>query len=137
MTKIFSYEAGKTLDSHKKFLKKLTKRGAKIVDFPEKSDVVIIFCPIVSRYETDINSALSGAQELRQSRDLILVTMHHTFNEDYIVPNHRNSTVALHVDCLFFEKRGLYKCPQNKMAIKMVRKKLGLKKIHQVTSWMK
>ena len=60
MKKIFPYEAGKTLDSHKEFLRKLTKRGAKKVEL-DKSDVTIVFCPIVSRYETDINSALSSA----------------------------------------------------------------------------
>lgn len=61
MKKIFPYVAGNTLESHKKFIQKLTKRGAKEVDSPETSDVTIVFCPIVSRFETDVLSALASA----------------------------------------------------------------------------
>lgn len=61
MKKIFPYVAGNTLESHKKFIRKLTKRGAKEVDSPEKSNVTIVFCPIVSRFESDVNSALASA----------------------------------------------------------------------------
>lgn len=60
MVKIYPHVAGNTLGSHKKFIKKLKKRGAKIVTKPEKSDVIVVFCPIVSRYETDVKSALSS-----------------------------------------------------------------------------
>lgn len=61
MKKIYIHVAGNTLGSHTKFLRKLTQKGAKVVESPEKSDVTIVFCPIVSRFETDIQSALSSA----------------------------------------------------------------------------
>ncbi|KAA8581659.1 hypothetical protein FQN60_003240 [Etheostoma spectabile] len=134
MRRIFSFEAGNTLGCHEEFLRKLIMKGAKVVDSDEKSNAIIIFCPIVSRYETDINSALSslpGGPDIGLDKTVILVAMHHTFDEDYTLPNHReqgyHKNVFL-VDCLFFETKGLWKCPCNKKAVKMVRKKLQLKK---------
>lgn len=56
---IFINLAGNTLGSHKKFVKKLTKRGAKEVKTAEESDRQILFCPIVSRFEADVEWALS------------------------------------------------------------------------------
>ncbi|TDG98256.1 hypothetical protein EPR50_G00214970 [Perca flavescens] len=135
MRRIYSREAGNTLGYHKAFLRKLIMKGAKVVDSPEESNAIIIFCPIVSRYETDINSALSILQELgpemEHGRTVILVAMHHTFDEDYTLPNHReqgNHKGVFLVDCLFFETKGLLTCRCNKKAVKMVRKKLRLKK---------
>lgn len=58
--KIFSYVDGETMGSHEKFLEKLFKRGAKEGKSAGESDAVIVFVPIVSRFETDINSALSN-----------------------------------------------------------------------------
>ena len=62
MKKIYLHVAGNTMDSHKKIIKKLKKKGAKVVKTPEESDVTILFCPIVSRFETDIKSALSSIE---------------------------------------------------------------------------
>lgn len=61
MKKIYVFKAGNTLGAHEKIVKKLTKRGAKVVEEPDDSLETVVFCPIVSRYETDINSALSSA----------------------------------------------------------------------------
>lgn len=129
MKKFYPVLAGNTLEAHKKFIRKLTKRGAKEVELG-KNDVTIVFCPIVSRYETDIGAALSSASESGY-KNIILVAMHHTFDKDYTVPSHRgidNPGVILIVDCLFFERTGLLKCPCNKKAYKAVRKQMGLKK---------
>lgn len=119
MTKIYPYLAGKTLDFHEPFLKKLTDKGAKVVQSPEESDVTIVFCPIVSRFETDIESALSSipgkhadTQMHMQNvmscfvfscklwsvfsvsieeghKKLIVVAMHHTFDKKYTLPKRR------------------------------------------------
>uniref|UniRef100_A0AAQ4RBX9 Uncharacterized protein n=1 Tax=Gasterosteus aculeatus aculeatus TaxID=481459 RepID=A0AAQ4RBX9_GASAC len=79
------------------------------------SDWTIVFCPIVSRYQTDIDAALK----------LILVAMHHSYKEDYIFPRSGEDCrgVELHADCLFFDKKGLYECPSNTKAVKMVHDK--------------
>lgn len=60
--KIFIVLAGNTLKSHEKIIKKLEKRGAKTVETLEESEATIVFCPIVSRFETDVNAALSNAE---------------------------------------------------------------------------
>lgn len=65
-TKIFVETAGNTLQSHVKFVKKLKKKGAKVVTEREKSDFTILFCPIVSRFECDITAALSQAKGKKQ-----------------------------------------------------------------------
>ncbi|GAA6225460.1 uncharacterized protein LOC103481128 [Lates japonicus] len=132
MVRIYSYEAGKTLESHESILRKLAKKGAKKVNSPEKRDATIIFCPIVSRFETDINTALEAASSEipdLEHRKVIVVAMHHTFDPNYTLPNSRHTSrgVTLLVDCLFYEKKGFLVCSQNKMAVKKVCKELGLK----------
>ncbi|KAK1882003.1 Polycystin-1 [Dissostichus eleginoides] len=126
---IFSHVTGNTLGIHHEFLRKLTNRGAKVVDLIDKAKAIIVICPLVSRYETDILSALSSIPESK-CETVILVVMHHTFNKDQILPRHRDlgsRALALHVDCLFHEQLGLLKCPCNDNAIKMVCKQLKLK----------
>lgn len=58
--KIYSHVAGNTLGSHERVLEKLKKRGAREVTKLEKSHAIIVFCPIVSRFDTDVKSALTG-----------------------------------------------------------------------------
>ncbi|KAM3592026.1 uncharacterized protein V6R79_011761 [Siganus canaliculatus] len=126
MKNIYPHITGKTLGSHEKFLQKL--KGAKIVKSPRDSDAIIVFCPIASRFETDIDSALSTLPESRPD-DVILVAMHHTFDKNYSVPNGKVfDSVTLVVNCLFYESDGLYKCDCNDNAIKKVQQKLDLKK---------
>lgn len=116
--KILVATAGNTLGCHKKFIKKLKKKGASEVTDKDKSDIVILFCPIVSRFECDITAALSYAKGkddgcenkqisfviMMQTLDflsfpppkenkwnkLVLVAMHHTFDKAYVLPQHRN-----------------------------------------------
>uniref|UniRef100_G3NZT3 Uncharacterized protein n=1 Tax=Gasterosteus aculeatus TaxID=69293 RepID=G3NZT3_GASAC len=56
--------------------------------------------------------------------------MHHSYKEDYIFPRSGEDCrgVELHADCLFFDKKGLYECPSNTKAVKMVHDKLKPKK---------
>ena len=58
MAKIYSHVEGKTLGADETFLKKLTKnkrsKRVKRVNSREDSDAIILFCTIVSRYETDL-----------------------------------------------------------------------------------
>ncbi|XP_030255794.1 uncharacterized protein LOC115570996 [Sparus aurata] len=128
--KIFIVLAGNTLKSHEKIIKKLEKRGAKTVETLEESEATIVFCPIVSRFETDVNAALSNAEDLG-CKKVILVAMHHTFNKDYPLPHQRglnNPAITVLVDYLFFETKGILSCDCNKRAFKTIRKELGLPK---------
>ncbi|KAL3967616.1 hypothetical protein ACER0C_029649 [Sarotherodon galilaeus] len=120
--KIISYVDGQTMGSHEKFLKKLFKRGAK-EGSDSDSEAVIVFVPIVSRLETDINSALSN---ISGDKKVIVVALHHTYDPNYTVPNNRKMDDKLVVNCLFYEKKGLLSCPCNKKARKMVCEELNL-----------
>lgn len=57
--KVYPHVVGNTLGSHETFLKRIKKRGAKITKTQDESDETIVFCPIASRFETDVQSALS------------------------------------------------------------------------------
>nr|XP_046225073.1 uncharacterized protein LOC124048386 isoform X3 [Oncorhynchus gorbuscha]XP_046225074.1 uncharacterized protein LOC124048386 isoform X3 [Oncorhynchus gorbuscha] len=118
MRKFFTVVSGKTLDSHKDFLKRLTmQRDFTEVMTPEKSDVIITFCPIVSRAGTDIEAAL---QEIPTGKGVVLVVLHHSFNPDCTVPDSSRLVTRgdmLTVDCLFHENQGLLDCPRNTEAV--------------------
>uniref|UniRef100_A0A8C4EK50 Uncharacterized protein n=1 Tax=Dicentrarchus labrax TaxID=13489 RepID=A0A8C4EK50_DICLA len=115
------------IDNKSFFIKKLTKKGVKIVDSPMagRNVTTIVFCPIVSRFETDINSHIKILHHVLSR--VIVVAMHHTFDKEYTLPNNRqmnNRAVILLVDCLFHETKGFLSCTRNKNSVKMVRKEV-------------
>ncbi|CAN9509108.1 unnamed protein product [Ophioblennius macclurei] len=130
MPKVFTQVDGNCLGCEEKFLKKLKRKGVKVAKSEEESDATILFCAIVSRFETDISAALSRIPS-GSNKPLIVVAMHHTFNENYPLPERDTLTnhaeVSLIVDLLFFENKGLLKCPRNKKAKKAVCDKLKKK----------
>uniref|UniRef100_A0A671L7Y2 Si:dkey-58f10.7 n=1 Tax=Sinocyclocheilus anshuiensis TaxID=1608454 RepID=A0A671L7Y2_9TELE len=83
-------------------------------------DVILVFCPIVSRAGTDIDAALNELSTCSASKPAILMVFHHSFEPDKILPdssrfiNRRNT---LRVDCLFNEDVGLLKCNRNEKAL--------------------
>ncbi|KAM4624380.1 uncharacterized protein ACJ7VT_005232 [Polymixia lowei] len=128
--KTFStYVSGKTLGAHEAFVEGLVSRGATKVDSPEKSDITIVFCPVASRIENDINSALS---KISGCKPVILVVMHYTFDKDRVVKDSSSlvtsSDVILCVDCLFHESDGLLNCSRNEDAFNKVAEQMGLSK---------
>ncbi|XP_038835489.1 uncharacterized protein LOC120033287 [Salvelinus namaycush] len=128
--KYYTVETGNTLDSHIQFMRRLnnTTRCFTEVKSPVESDVIMAFCPIVSRAGTDIEAAL---QQIPTGKDVLLVVLHHTFNPDYTVPDSSRlvtrSDVILTVDCLFHESQGgLLNCPRNDAAVSRVLKRLNI-----------
>ncbi|XP_021464048.2 uncharacterized protein LOC110527213 isoform X2 [Oncorhynchus mykiss] len=125
--KYYTVETGNTLETHIQFMRRLnnTTRCFTEVKSPVESDVIMAFCPIVSRAGTDIEAAL---QQIPMGKDVILVVLHHTFNPDYTVPYSSRlvtrSDVILTVDCLFHERLGgLLDCPRNDAAVRNIRQK--------------
>ncbi|CAL9699018.1 unnamed protein product [Knipowitschia caucasica] len=127
--KFFPLVAGNTKNSHERILGKLESRGAERVD-RGRCQVLLLFCPIVSRFEADIASALNRVKA-DESPKVILVAMHHTFSPDHVVPpktQHRHEGVDVPlVHCLFHETMGLLRCPRNKNAVTTLRQQMGLK----------
>ncbi|XP_045551691.1 uncharacterized protein isoform X3 [Salmo salar] len=118
MKKFFTILTGNTLGSHEEINRQLTKNGLTKVMSSAESDVIMAFCPIVSRAGTDIEAAL---QQIPDGKPVILVVLHHTFNPDYTVPDSSRlvtrSDVILTVDCLFHESQGLLECHHNEAAV--------------------
>ncbi|XP_052379667.1 uncharacterized protein LOC118386933 isoform X1 [Oncorhynchus keta] len=119
MDKFFTVVTGNTLGSHEELINRLAaKRHLTEVTSLEESDVILAFCPIVSRAGTDVEAAL---QKIPAGKPVILVVLHHTFKPDYTVPDSSRlvtrGDVILTVDCLFHENQGLLECPRNEEAI--------------------
>ncbi|XP_031693089.1 uncharacterized protein LOC109900773 isoform X2 [Oncorhynchus kisutch] len=127
LMRYYTITTGNTMDSHIQFTRQLG--GFTEVMSPEQSDVIMAFCPIVSRAGTDIEAAL---QQIPEGKDVILVVLHHFFNPDCTVPDSSRlvtrSDVILTVDCLFHEnKGGLLNCPRNKAAVGNILNRLNRK----------
>uniref|UniRef100_A0A8C8M6D2 Uncharacterized protein n=1 Tax=Oncorhynchus tshawytscha TaxID=74940 RepID=A0A8C8M6D2_ONCTS len=119
MDKFFTVVTGNTLGSHEELINHLAaKRHLTEVTSLEECDVILAFCPIVSRAGTDIEAAL---EQIPAGKPVILVVLHHTFDPDYTEPDSSRlvtrGDVILTVDCLFHENQGLLKCPRNEEAI--------------------
>uniref|UniRef100_A0A672MNB2 Si:dkey-58f10.7 n=1 Tax=Sinocyclocheilus grahami TaxID=75366 RepID=A0A672MNB2_SINGR len=94
----------------------------------EDCDVILVFCPIVSRAGTDIVAALNELNTCSASKPAILMVFHHSFNPDKILPDSsRNITRrnTLTVDCLFNEDVGLLTCNRNEEALAKIQHVMG------------
>ncbi|XP_059405273.1 uncharacterized protein si:dkey-27p18.3 [Carassius carassius] len=117
--KVFSILTGNIKSCQKEFFDILRKRTENLVETHtvDESDIVLVFCPIVSRAGTDIDAALNNLTYPTGSKLTVLVVLHHTFDPKKTVPDSSrcvNRTDILTVDCLFYEDTGLLKnCQKN------------------------
>ncbi|XP_077097343.1 uncharacterized protein LOC143748943 [Siphateles boraxobius] len=119
--RLFSNLAGKTNDCDKKFIAILRMQieNLKEVGTVGESDIILIFCPIASRTGPDIEAALNKFNYSTESKPVILVVLHHTFDPEKTVPDSSrcvNRTDILTLDCLFYEDTGLLECQKNSEA---------------------
>ncbi|KAL6461353.1 hypothetical protein MHYP_G00294970 [Metynnis hypsauchen] len=137
MTRVFPYAVrafvvicGKTLNSHQAFLDHLSRsKNFCTVTSVNDSNVIIAFAPIVSRAGTDIEAALQEIQATSATHSVVLVVLHHTTEQNPVVPNSSrsvNRSDVFTVDCLFHEDRGFLSCQHNDEALKAVKEHLGL-----------
>ncbi|XP_047665347.1 restin homolog isoform X3 [Tachysurus fulvidraco] len=109
--------SGKTLNSHKDFITRLNQRvHLKEVNTEDECDFILGFCPIVSGARTDIEVAKKRLHNFSDTKPVVLVVLHHTFNTECVVPDsikcvNRKNMIA--VDCLFYEDTGLLQCLKN------------------------
>ncbi|XP_067262719.1 uncharacterized protein [Chanodichthys erythropterus] len=105
--------------------------GLKEVSSPEQCQVILLFCPIVSRAGTDIDAALSNLNQVKDSMPVIMVILHPTFDSEKILSDSNNAIKrenTFAVDCLFHDT-GLLKCQKNDDAIDKTAKYLKSKKL--------
>ncbi|XP_042612470.1 uncharacterized protein LOC109056913 isoform X6 [Cyprinus carpio] len=120
--KYYVIEMGKSGNLQKKVLGHLHKQRPYLeeVRSVEDCNVILVFCPIVSRAGTDIDAALNKLNTCSASKPAILMVFHHSFDPDKIVPDSSrfiNRGNTLTVDCLFFEDVGLLTCNRNEDAL--------------------
>ncbi|XP_064847142.1 uncharacterized protein LOC135557621 isoform X2 [Oncorhynchus masou masou] len=122
----FTILTGNTLRSHEEINRCLTAEGLTEVTSLEESNVILAFCPIVSRAGT-VEAAL---QKIPAGKPVILVVLHHTLDPVYTVPDSSRlvtrEDVRLTVDCLFHENQGLLECPHNEDAIRKILDRLEI-----------
>ncbi|KAG9347558.1 hypothetical protein JZ751_005126 [Albula glossodonta] len=131
MVKVCTFLAGNTLICHEQFMQCVSKKGVKIKEESmEKCDFILAFCPVSSRAGTDIAEALRRIEaQDKTDKAIILVVMHHTLNPNYVVHDSsehltRQHALALIVECLFHETKGLLRCSLNDKAVGHVRRQL-------------
>ncbi|XP_062844680.1 uncharacterized protein LOC134303258 isoform X2 [Trichomycterus rosablanca] len=116
--KCFILSSGKTLNIDKSLIDHLKQvPQLKMVDKVEDCDFILVFCLVVSRAGTDIEAALQKLQNISDTKPAVLVTLHHTFDPDSVVPDssrsvQRDKTIT--ADFLFHEDQGLLQCTKNK-----------------------
>ncbi|KAM4521880.1 uncharacterized protein PAE49_001818 isoform 2-T3 [Odontesthes bonariensis] len=122
--------SGKTFGAHVQLLDKIQNsfpfRSVKLEKTQNSEDyqIVIVFCPIVSRSTTDVNEAM---REVKGEKPVILVLMHHSHEAK---PSTSRRTwdgnhILLHVDVFYHEtKHGLLNCSQNEDATSAIGKEL-------------
>ncbi|KAI7812499.1 hypothetical protein IRJ41_002848 [Triplophysa rosa] len=123
--KYFIIQTVNALDAPQQILKHLHKRirGLKRVYSVEECDVILDFCPIVSRAGTDMEAALIGLNRCSASKPAVFMVLHHTFEREKIVPDSSrfvNRENTLTVNFLFYEDVGLLKCAINDDALTKV-----------------
>ncbi|XP_073670812.1 uncharacterized protein [Paramisgurnus dabryanus] len=120
--RLFSILTGKTNNFHMKFTDTLIDRFQDLKEVPtvDHSNIVLVFCPIVSRAGTDIRAALKTFTDSTASKLNVLVLLHPTFDQAKTVRDssrYVNRTDILTVDCLFYEDTGLLECQMNRDAV--------------------
>ncbi|CAL9692251.1 unnamed protein product [Knipowitschia caucasica] len=121
--------SGKTLGTHLKVLEKLNgpiPGHSESLQLQKTNDedcqVIIVFCPVVSRAGTDVEAAL---REVCGDKPIILVAMHHMHSPSGLPPPRTNSKVVLGVNVFFHETaNGLLPCSQNESALNDMKVKL-------------
>ncbi|KTF89896.1 hypothetical protein cypCar_00034601 [Cyprinus carpio] len=120
--KMCIFRTGKTYGYDKNFTDMLQRRIGNLTEVSrvDESDIILVFCPVVSRAGTDIDTALERFSGKTDSKLAVLVVLHHTFDPEKTIPDSSRSvkrTDILTVDCLFYEDRGLLKCQKNSNAV--------------------
>ncbi|XP_042564163.1 probable cyclin-dependent serine/threonine-protein kinase DDB_G0278487 isoform X2 [Clupea harengus] len=124
MASVYIINTGNTLNIHTAFKTLLPRSLCKDVSKVEDCDVILAFCPVISRVGTDIEAAL---QDIPEGKPLVLVVLHQTFDSNCIVPDTRRflkRADAIIIDCLFTDD-GLMGCPRNDDAVQAVTEFLG------------
>ncbi|KAL7838638.1 hypothetical protein AOLI_G00270420 [Acnodon oligacanthus] len=124
---------GETKNAHEDLIRNLHKHRPNLqkVSSLDECDVILVFCPVVSRAGTDIEAALKKLNDKSATKPAVLVVLHHTFDPDSTVPDSSRAVTrenTLTVDCLFHENKGLLQCRKTNTALEKITEHLKLQK---------
>ncbi|XP_072558577.1 uncharacterized protein [Paramormyrops kingsleyae] len=122
LVKVHVLVAGETFQAHETFIQKLKLQIEQ--HSVESSNVILVFCPVVSRIGTDMEAAMA---RVTGNKPVILVFMHHCHHPSHMTnitvqPSRSNIVQAVH--CAFHETTGLLECQENEQAVKAVHSQL-------------
>uniref|UniRef100_A0A8C2CWP4 Uncharacterized protein n=1 Tax=Cyprinus carpio TaxID=7962 RepID=A0A8C2CWP4_CYPCA len=116
--KVYIFRTGKTNNFDKDFTDMLQSRIENLTEVGtvDESDIILVFCLIVSRAGTDIDKALEIFNHNPETKLGVLVVLHPSFDKEKVNPDsskYVKRTDILTVDCLFYEDTGLLECQKN------------------------
>ncbi|KAK7925091.1 hypothetical protein WMY93_007401 [Mugilogobius chulae] len=121
--RVFSIITAQTCGADHQILNQLNSQGLMITpaDDLQHCDVVLLFCPIVSRIGSDVAAAVKMIPA--PGKPVVLVLMHHTFDPDEILDKTCWSAeypcINQEVRVLFHKtQNGLLQCPTNQEAVR-------------------
>lgn len=120
--KVFPVVAAKTFGADAQILKKV---DVEVCGSPADCDVVVVFCPVISRVGSDVDDAMRNIPAGAREKKVILLVMHHSrkdisSTETQLVHGHQNVIQDVHV--VYHETvNGLIKCDRNEQAIKIMK----------------
>ncbi|KAL7834432.1 hypothetical protein SRHO_G00286790 [Serrasalmus rhombeus] len=123
--KYLTIVTGQTINADEDLIRNLHKHRPNLqkVSTVEECDVILVFCPVASRAETDIEAALKKLNDKSATKPAVLVVLHHTFDPESTVPDSSRAVTrenTFTVDCLFHEDRGLLQCRKNDTALEKI-----------------
>ncbi|XP_034017981.1 uncharacterized protein LOC117502948 isoform X2 [Thalassophryne amazonica] len=124
--------SGVTFGSHQQLMDSVihleagerTKLVLKESKSPEDVQILIVFCPVSSRLDSDVEAAMN---DVTGDKPVILVLMHHTWDSTYTSyqrPQLQRANVVMVVNVLFHDTKGLLRCQQNEDAALEIRQEL-------------
>ncbi|XP_035854770.1 uncharacterized protein LOC116057953 [Sander lucioperca] len=132
--KVFLVVTGQTFGADQVILEQVENTGwstwkVEITRNLQECDVIIVFCPIVSRVGSDVEAAMREDSVSSGGKPVILVLMHHTRDPDYSTSVRKWSetfqNVVLDVHVLFHETQpGSLLCSRNDRAVKLIQEEL-------------
>ncbi|XP_034436810.1 uncharacterized protein LOC117758889 [Hippoglossus hippoglossus] len=130
---------GQTFGAHKQLMAQVnqgTHGGIQFLENSEDSQIIIVFCPITSRAESDVKAAMNGVPG---DKPIILVKMHHVCEPkpslclDTSIDDRNN---VLQVNVFYHENiGGLLSCQLNTTAVSKVQKELLNHSNHRRKDW--
>ncbi|XP_023203134.1 uncharacterized protein LOC111611343 [Xiphophorus maculatus] len=130
--------SGRTFDAHHQILSqvKSSAQQLNLVESQSSEDcqIVLVFCPIVSRTGTDVEAAM---KMVTGAKPAILVLMHHAYEPKHVATMGTwdyNPKIVQHFSVFYHERvNGLIRCKENNDAISGIQQELLKHGVHTET----